>query len=260
MPVPAVPTVTLPNGTSMPLLGLGTWEAEGDEVERAVLDALEIGYRHVDTATMYGNEAEVGRALRASGVDRDDVFVTTKLRPSDAGRADEVVEQSLRLLGIEQLDLWLIHWPPSSPSSAQTWERLVAARERGLVREIGVSNYDLAQIDELERATGVRPAVNQVEWGPMLHDAQTLEEHRNRGVVLEGYSPFKTTDLDDPTLVEIAAAHGRTSAQVVLRWHLQHGVVAIPKSVRRERLVENLDVLGFELTDTEMAEVDALGG
>ncbi len=262
MPLPLSPTTTITaagGGVEMPLIGLGTWQATGEAAHRAVREALELGYRLVDTATMYGNEAEVGAAVRGSGLDRAEVFVTTKLRQNQAGREREVVRESLRLTGLDVLDLWLVHWPPGGLARPDTWERFVEAREQGLVRAIGVSNYSVAQIDELIAATGVAPAVNQVRWGPALHDADLLRAHAERGVVLEGYSPFKATDLDAAPLVEAAAAHGVSTRQVVVRWHLQHGVVVIPKSTDRERMAANLDVLGFELTGEQVAAIDALG-
>ena len=252
------PTLPLTGGGAMPLLGLGTWQIRGDEARRAVATALEVGYRHVDTATMYGNEAEVGRAIAESDLSREQVFVTTKLPPAEAGRASEVLADSLEALDLDHLDLWLIHWPPGG-ASPQTWSALLQAQDEGLAAAVGVSNYSLAQIDELIAATGRAPAVNQVRFGPALWDPHLLAGHTERGVVLEGYSPFRTTDLGAPALTAIAEAHGRTAAQVVLRWHVQHGVVAIPKSADPARIAANLDVLDFELTAAQMADVDALG-
>ena len=250
--------VKLDTGTAMPLVGFGTWRLRGDEAYRAVRAALDAGYRHVDTATMYGNEAEVGRALADSGVPREQVFVTTKLPAEHAGREAATLEASLRALGVDAVDLWLIHWPPGG-AGVTVWRELVAAQEAGRARAVGVSNYSLGQLDELTAATGRTPAVNQIRWGPALYDAAVAAGHRERGVVLEGYSPFKTTDLTHPALARIAAAHGVEPTQVVLRWHVQHGVVVIPKSARPERIRANADLAGFTLTDEEMAAVDALG-
>jgi 2,5-diketo-D-gluconate reductase A len=258
MPERQVPTVTLPKGTAMPLLGLGTWQSDGNDAYDAVRHALDVGYRHIDTATAYGNEREVGRAVRESGVARDEIFVTTKLPPDKAGQADRVIDASLAAMQLDHIDLWLIHWPPRSGASPETWERLLAARDRGLTREVGVSNYSVDQLDELQKATGELPAVNQIEWGPALFDAEVLAAHERRGVVLEGYSPFKTTNLDDAVLASVAEAHGKTAPQVVLRWHLQHGIVAIPKSVTPARIETNFDVLDFELTEDELASIDGL--
>lgn len=257
-----IPTVDLaaPAGpVALPLLGLGTWQATGEECYRAVRTALDVGYRHLDTATMYGNEAEVGRALRDSGVPRADVAVTTKLRPQDADRPDAALEASLRALGVDHLDLWLVHWPPDGGAGVGAWERLCAAQDAGRVRAIGVSNYSVELLDELTAATGRTPAVDQIPWSPADHDPALVTALRERGVVLEGYSPFKRTDLRTDAVQQIAGAHGATAHQVILRWHLQHGFVAIPKSVTPERITANFDVLGFELTDAEMARLDALG-
>jgi diketogulonate reductase-like aldo/keto reductase len=252
------PTAALPGGGALPLLGFGTWQITGGACTDAVRAALDAGYRHLDTATMYRNEAEVGRALADSGVPREEVFVTTKLPPDRADAASATLDASLAALGVESVDLWLVHWPTGGDDVA-LWREFVAARDAGRARDIGVSNFSLAQLDELTDATGVTPAVNQVRWAPSLFDAELLEGHRQRGVVLEGYSPFKSTDLADPVLVEVAEAHGVSAAQVVLRWHLDHGVVVIPKSVTPERITANADVLGFTLSDDERARVDALG-
>lgn len=250
-------TVGLPGGSAMPLLGFGTWRLRGETAYRAVRDALDVGYRHLDTATMYGNEAEVGRALRDSGVPRAEVFVTTKLPPERAGRESETLAASLAALGLDAVDLWLIHWPPAG-AAPSVWRAFLAAQEAGYTREVGVSNYSTKQLDELTVATGHTPAVNQIRWGPALYDAHTVAEHRDRGVVLEGYSPFRSTNLHDPVLVGIAAAHGVQPPQVVLRWHVQHAFVVIPKSENPERIRTNADIGGFRLTDQEMATLDTL--
>ena len=257
MTPPTIPTSSL-RGADIPLLGLGTWQAEGNDAQRAVEHALAVGYRHIDTATGYGNEAQVGRGLAASGVERAEVFLTTKLPPDHAGRERETLETSLADLGLDQLDLWLVHWPPNKQATPETWAQFIALRDEGLVRAIGVSNYSVGQIDELIEATGEAPAINQIPWSPSDFDAALLAAHAERGVVLEGYSPFKRTNLEDPTLTEIARAHGVSAAQVVLRWHVDHGVVVIPKSTTPERIESNLDALTFTLTDEEVARIDAL--
>ncbi|MDX6253995.1 MAG: 2,5-diketo-D-gluconate reductase [Frankiales bacterium] len=248
----------LNSGGSIPLVGFGTWRLSGASARESTAAALAAGYRHIDTATGYGNEAEVGAALRDSGVARNEVFVTTKLPPDHGGRERRTLEESLSALGVDQVDLWLIHWPPGG-AGVPMWRELVRAQQDGLAAAIGVSNYSLEQIDELTEATGVTPAVNQIKWGPFLHDAKTLAGHQERGVVLEGYSPFRSGPLDDPTLVSIAADLGRTVPQVIVRWHVQHGIVVIPKSARADRIVSNVDVAGFTLSNAQMARVDALG-
>ena len=252
------PTVSLPGGGVLPLVGLGTWQMTGSECFRAVVHALELGYRHLDTAAIYRNERDVGRAVRDSGVPRPDVFVTTKVPPRDAGHERRTLEASLEALGMDYVDLWLIHWPPNRGAGAQMWKQLLALRDEGLTRAVGVSNYSVAQLDDVTRATGEAPEVNQIRWGPTLHDPVEVDDHRRRGVVLEGYSPFKTTDLRHPVLVEVARTHKVTPAQVVVRWHVDHGVVVIPKSANRERIAANLDVFGFSLDADELRRVDSL--
>jgi len=253
------PTVTITPGVEMPLVGLGTWQANGSEAYDAVLRALDIGYRHIDTATMYGNEAAVGRAVRDSGLPRDEVFITTKLPSGNAGRERATIDASLRALGTDHVDLWLIHWPPNGRAAPQVWEQFVEIQADGLTRAIGVSNYDERQIDQLITATGVTPAVNQIEWSPALYDAAVVEAHRRRGITLEGYSPFKSANLRERALVEIAERHGVTTRQVVVRWHIEHGIVVIPKSTDPERIAANFDVFGFSLDPDEVARIDALG-
>jgi 2,5-diketo-D-gluconate reductase A len=251
-------TVALANGVTMPVVGFGTWQISGRRGYDAVRYALQAGYRHIDTATMYSNENEIGRAVRDSGLSREDVFLTTKLLPERSGKARDTLQASLRALGVATVDLWLIHWPPSARSLVSTWEALLSAQEDGLARAVGVSNFSIAQLDEITAATGVAPAVNQIPWSPFQHSPQRLAEHRQRGIVLEGYSPFKRSDLRSPVLIEVARAHGVTAAQVVLRWHLHHDIVVIPKSVTPERITQNLDVFGFTLTDEQMTRIDAL--
>jgi diketogulonate reductase-like aldo/keto reductase len=245
-------------GVSMPTVGLGTWRLHGEHGYEAVRFALEIGYRHVDTATMYRNEAEVGRAVRDSGLDRRDVFITTKLPPGNVGRERATLDASLRALGTDYVDLWLVHWPPAGQASPRVWEEFLAVRNEGLARAVGVSNYSIGQIDELADATGQRPPVNQIPWSLSRHDPKLLSAMWQRGVVVEGYSPLKGTNLRDATLTQIAARHGVTPAQVVLRWHIQHGIPVIPKSANRERITANFAVFGFSLTDDDIASLDNL--
>jgi 2,5-diketo-D-gluconate reductase A len=256
---PPEDTVTLTAGSAMPLLGFGTWQIKGDDAVRATATALEAGYRHIDTATVYGNEGEVGRALAESGVPRGDVFVTTKCPPRKAGHELDTLKESLDLLQTDHVDLWLIHWPGDGSSNTDIWRAFGEAREIGLAREIGVSNFDDALLDEVTEATGITPAVNQIEWSPLLYDAATVAAHRERGIVLEGYSALRGGTLDHPTILRIAERKGRTAAQVIIRWHLQHGFVVIPKSVDPERIRSNAHVAGFTLGDDDMAALDALG-
>jgi 2,5-diketo-D-gluconate reductase A len=251
-------TVTLNGGSSLPLVGFGTWQLRGHRAYDAVRYALEVGYRHLDTATIYGNEAEVGRAVRDSGLPREEVFITTKLPPGNVGRERQTIDASLRALGTDYVDLWLIHWPPRQHAGVASWRELLAIRDDGLARTVGVSNYDLDQLDGLTEATGERPAVNQVPWSAGRHDPRVLAGHEQRGVVLEGYSPLKGSRLRHPALVEIAEKYGVTPAQVVLRWHLEHRIPVIPKSGNRQRIVENFSLDGFALSPEEVARIDAI--
>lgn len=251
-------TVDLAGGTALPLIGFGTWQLRPKAAYESVRAALEIGYRHVDTATLYKNEADVGRAVKDSGLDREQVFITTKLRPQDARHARRTLESSLRLLDTDYVDLWLIHWPTGRDEFISTWQELLAAKDAGLARNVGVSNYSPAQIDMLTDATGRQPSVNQIPWSPAQHDPALLDEHRRRGIVVEGYSGLKNTDLRDPVITEIAQRYGVTPAQVVLRWHLEHGIVILPRSSRREHIAANFDLDGIALTKEDVAAIDSL--
>jgi 2,5-diketo-D-gluconate reductase A len=256
---PRVPTHMLPGGSTLPLIGFGTWQIEGAQAVDAVAYALDVGYRHLDTATGYNNELEVGRGLVESGVARTLVFVTTKCPPENVEHERETIEQSLKNLGLDYVDLWLVHWPPNGEARPETWREFIRARDDELVLEIGVSNYSIAQIDELIEATGVTPAVNQIPWSPKDFDAALLAAHTERGIVLEAYSPLRRTDLDGELLREIADDYGVTTSQVVLRWNLAHGIAVIPKSANHARITANLDVLGFALSADDVAAIDALG-
>ncbi len=255
---PAVPTATLPlpSGGGLPLLGFGTWQLKGATAQSAVEQALEAGYRHVDTATIYGNEREVGAALAVSGVPHEGVFVTTKCPPDRAGEARAVLEQSLEALGLDAVDLWLVHWPPSDPVAM--WEVFLQAQSDGLATDVGVSNFSLDGLDELQSATGVLPSVNQIKWSPLLYDRAVEDGHRDRGVAIEGYSGLKGGTLENSVITGIAERLGRTPAQVITRWHLEHGVVTIPKSANAERIRSNADVDSFTLSAEDLAALDGL--
>jgi diketogulonate reductase-like aldo/keto reductase len=252
-----IPVVDL-GGADMPMVGFGTWQLQGRRAYEAVRYALQAGYRHIDTATMYRNEREVGRAIADSGTDRDEVFLTTKLPPGNAARTRATLNESLRALGTGHVDLWLIHWPPGRRASVQVWRDFLAARDEGLCRTVGVSNYSIGEIDELIAATGEKPAVNQIPWSPSRHDPALLAAHAERGIAVEGYSPLKDTRLGNPVLHEIAAKHGVTPAQVVLRWHLELGITVIPKSARPERIRSNFDLLSFSLSPEEVDRLASL--
>jgi 2,5-diketo-D-gluconate reductase A len=253
-----VPGVDLGGGVAMPMVGFGTWQLRGRRAYEAAGHALRVGYRHIDTATMYRNEAEVGRAIAESGLDREQVFVTTKLPPGSADRARATLTASLRALGTDYVDLWLIHWPPRGQASVPLWRDFLALRDEGRCRAVGVSNYSIGEIDELIAATGERPAVNQIPWSPSRHDPALLAAHAGRGVAVEGYSPLACTRLRDPVLAAISARHGVTPAQVVLRWHVELGIIVIPRSARPERIESNFDLFGFSLSPEEVARLNRL--
>lgn len=250
--------IPLTSGGAIPVVGFGTWQLTGQEAYDAVRCALDVGYRHLDTATGYGNHVQVGRALRDSGVPREEVFITTKLPPNNAGRERETMEASLRELGVDYLDLWLVHWPPGGQAGVPTWREFLKLQREGKTKAVGVSNYSPAQIDELIDDSGVAPEVNQIRWSPALYDPARMAHGRERGVVLEGYSPIRASDLGHPVFQRIAAAHGVTPVQVILRWHVDHDIVVIPKSARPDRIRSNFDLFGFSLSPAELAELDAL--
>jgi diketogulonate reductase-like aldo/keto reductase len=247
----------LGDGNEIPLLGLGVWQVpDGPECENAVRWALELGYRHIDTAQAYGNEASVGRALRDSGVPREDVFVTTKFYPARKDPEAEA-QRSLERLGVDSVDLYIIHWPQGGPTWA--WDGMQRAREQGYARSIGVSNFSLAEIDELLAVADIPPGVNQVQFSPFEYRRRLLEGCEERGIVLEAYSPLGTgRHLGDKRVAEIASRVGRTPAQVLIRWCLQRDLVVLPKSTHRERIEENAQVFDFTLSGEDMAALDAL--
>jgi 2,5-diketo-D-gluconate reductase A len=258
-----VPTRTLADGTAIPVLGLGTWPMDDGEAVATVGDAFRAGYRLVDTAARYGNEAGVGRAVAASGLPREEIFITTKLAGAQHGRREALagLDESLGRLGLDYVDLYLIHWPlPTIGRYVETWEALVELRSQGKARSIGVSNFTPAQIHELAEQTGVLPVVNQVELHPEFAQAELRAWHDERGIATESYSPLgpDTDVLDHPGIAAVGAAHGRTAAQVILRWHLQIGAVPIPKSSDPTRLRQNLDVFDFELDADQMAVLDGI--
>jgi 2,5-diketo-D-gluconate reductase A len=258
-----VPTVRLNNGVEMPQLGFGVFLVPPDEVGEPVRAALDAGYRLIDTATLYANEEGVGRAIRDSGIPRDEIFVTTKVWNSDQGydATLKAFDNSRRLLGLDVVDLYLIHWPaPKRDRYVDTWRALERLYDDGRVRAIGVSNFTVAYLTRLLDETTIVPAVNQVELHPGFPQDELREFHAARGIVTESWSPLGRGHglLDTPTVTQIAQAHDRTPAQVVLRWHLQQGLVVIPKSTRSERIRENFAVFDFSLGDDEMKQLSAL--
>ncbi len=256
-PASTHPTVPLRDGVPMPVLGLGVWLIpDGRETEQAVAWALGAGYRHIDTAQGYENEGGVGAALAASGVARDEVYVATKFHPGGRDPAAEA-ERSLERLGLDHVDLYLVHWPQGGPTWA--WPGMERALERGLTRSIGVSNFDVDQLDALLGVATVPPAVNQIQVNPFHFPRALVEACVERDVAVEAYSPLTHgRDLDHPTIVGIAERLGRTPAQVLLRWGVEHGFAVIPKSRRRERIVENAAIFDVALTPDDVAALDAL--
>jgi diketogulonate reductase-like aldo/keto reductase len=250
-------TRTLADGNEIPLLALGVWQVpDGRQCEDAVRAALEVGYRHIDTAQAYGNERSVGKALRDSGVPREEVFVTTKFYPGRDDAAAEA-ERSLERLGVEYVDLYIIHWPQGGPTWA--WDGMQRAHERGFARSIGVSNFSAAELAELSAVADVAPVINQIQFNPFAYRRRLLEACEERNVVLEAYSPLGTgRHLDDERVARIAERHGRTPAQVLIRWCVQRELVVLPKSTHRERIEANGQVFDFSLTDEDMAALDAL--
>jgi 2,5-diketo-D-gluconate reductase A len=261
--VSAVPTVPLDNGVQIPQLGLGTARISDEETRRIVREALEVGYRFVDTAASYENERGVGQGIADSGLPREEVFVSTKLRGSEQGResAKAALRASLDRLGLEYVDLFLIHWPlPRLDRYVDSWLAMEELLAEGLTRAIGVSNFLPAHLDRLAAASSTVPAVNQIECHPRDPQVEQRADDARRGIVTESWSPLANGGefLREPVLTEIGERHGRTPAQVVLRWHVQQGLVTFPKASSRARLVENLDVYGFTLTDEDLALIATL--
>jgi diketogulonate reductase-like aldo/keto reductase len=250
-------TRPLSDGNAIPLLGLGVWQVpEGPETENAVRWALELGYRHIDTAQAYENEESVGRAIRASGVPREEIFITTKFRPRSKDPVARA-EESLRRLGVDQLDLYIVHWPGGGPTWA--WPGMERAQERGYARSIGVSNFSVKDLDEVFEVAETSPVLNQVQFSAIKYRRKLLDACEERNVVLEAYSPLGIGKyLSDRRIVEVAERVGRTPAQVLLRWCLERNVPVIPKSTHRERIEENAAIFDFQLSDEDMRALDAL--
>jgi len=255
-----VPYLTLSNGVSIPQLGFGVFKVPADQTQHVVEEALEAGYRHIDTAAAYGNEAAVGAAIAASGIPRDELFITTKLRNGEQDNPAEAFEASRAALGLEVVDLYLIHWPvPSRGLYVEAWRVLEKIYAAGGARAIGVSNFLPVHLDTVLAETTVAPAVNQIELHPTFQQATVSEWSRAHGIAVEAYSPLgRGADLDAAALTAVATAHGATPAQVVLAWHLAIGNIVIPKTMHRERMRENLAAAGIRLSQDEMDAVTAL--
>jgi 2,5-diketo-D-gluconate reductase A len=252
-----LPVRALNDGTEIPLLGLGVWQVQsGAECEDAVRWALELGYRHIDTAQAYGNEESVGRAVRDSGVPREQVFITTKFYPGGDDPAG-AVEESLRRLQVDYVDLYIIHWPQGGPTWA--WPGMERAKERGHVRSIGVSNFSSPELDELQAVAAITPSVNQVQFSPFEYRRRLQQRCERERIAIEAYSPLGTgRHLGDAAVARIAERVGRSPAQVLLRWCLQREAIVLPKSTHRERIAQNGEIFDFELSDHDVAALDAL--
>jgi 2,5-diketo-D-gluconate reductase A len=257
------PTVTLTNGVEMPHLGLGTWPMDDAEAEKTIALAIQGGYRLIDTAENYGNEAGVGRGIKASGVDRGEVFVTSKFNVQWHGveEIQRAFEQSTRLLGLDYIDLFLIHWPnPAANRYVDAYRGMIELLEQGKVRALGLSNFKPAHIDRLIAETGVTPHLNQLQVNPRTVRSDARAYHAQHRIVTETWAPLGRGGdlLQEPAVVQAAQNQGKTPGQVILRWHVQQGMIPVPKSSNPQRLAENLDVFSFALSDTEMAALSAL--
>jgi diketogulonate reductase-like aldo/keto reductase len=258
-----IPTIKLNTGESMPAIGFGTWQIDDqNEAKDSVIEALKVGYRLIDTAKIYGNEQGVGQGIKESGVARADIFVTTKLWNSDQGYESglKAFEKSLQRLGLEYLDLYLIHWP-ATDKRAESWKALQEIHAQGLSKAIGVSNYTVRHLMELLANSDVVPAINQIEFHPFIYEQQkeVLEFCKQKGIVVEAYSPLaRAKEINNTTLHAIAERHGKTIAQVMLRWAIQHGTVPIPKSTNQARIKENFKVFNFKLADEEIETINKL--
>ena len=259
----AMPQLTLNNGVKIPILGYGTWDVRGADGQKAIETALELGYRHIDTATIYNNEDIVGAAVRASGIAREEIFITSKVWPSDMSRENtaHTFEQSRKRLGMDYIDLYLLHRPSGDIYGA--WEALSSLHSQGQVKALGVSNFNAAQIEEFFRRVGVKPVLNQIELNPLVQQNEVRQAMQRLNVATQSYSPFggghgSREMLKNPVLVQIGEKHKKTPAQVILRWLVQQNIIAIPKTMRRERMQENLAVFDFALDADDMRQIAAL--
>jgi diketogulonate reductase-like aldo/keto reductase len=258
----SIPTVTLNDENKIPLIGLGVGELSDSETEQAVTTALQAGYRLIDTASAYGNEAAVGRAIAASGVPRGELFITTKLATEDQGfqAAQDACTASLERLGLDYVDLYLIHWPGGDPGKyVDSWGGLMKRKQDGFTRSIGVSNFHAEDLSNVIELSFVTPAINQIELHPLLNQAELRAVNAEYGIATEAYGPLGIGKLlENPTVASVAQAHGKTPAQALIRWSIQLGNVVIPRSANPERIKSNLDVFDFELSDAEMAALNGL--
>lgn len=255
-------TITLNDGTTIPQLGFGVFKVDPAETERIVSEALEVGYRHIDTAAIYGNEEGVGRAIAASGIPRDELYITTKLWNDRQTEAPAALKESLDKLGLDSVDLYLIHWPsPANDHYVAAWKSLIELRAAGLTTSIGVANFLVPHLERLAVESDVVPAVDQIELHPAHQQPATIDFARKQGTAIESWGPLgqaKYPLLENPVITAAAESHGKSAAQVVIRWHLQNDVIVFPKTNNRDRMAENFDVFDFELTGAEFAAITAL--
>ena len=250
--------IKLNNGVEVPVLGFGTLHAQGEIAQKAMIWAYEAGYRHMDTAKAYGNESDVGKAFKKCGLPREEVFITTKLWNDDHGydTALKAIDTSLRNLGLDYVDLYLIHWPVSG-RRVETWKAMERILKDGKAQAIGVSNFTIRHLEELLKEAETVPAVNQIEYTPYLYQKRLQEYCEGKGIKIEAWSPLtRGIKLDDPKLVEVARRYDKSPAQILIRWGLQHGVISIPKSVHRERIIENAQVFDFDISEGDMRRLD----
>ena len=256
-----VNSISLNDGTSIPQVGLGTYRLEDDDAYRVASEALEIGYRHIDTARIYKNEKGIGRAIRESGIPRDDLYITTKLWNGDQPKTRDAISSSLDRLGLEHVDLYLIHWPaPQRGTYVDAWKQLEVLQQDGLTTSIGVSNFEPEHLDAIAAVSDIVPVLNQVELHPLFQQKALRAEHATRGIATESWGPLchGAVDLEAemPALVNLAARYDKSIAQVILRWHIQHGTIIFPKTSSKERLIENISLFDFELGAADMLEID----
>lgn len=256
-----VNSISLNDGTSIPQVGLGTYRLEDDDAYRVVSDAFVAGYRHIDTARIYQNEAGIGRAIRESGIPRDDLYITTKLWNGDQPKARDAISSSLDRLGLEHVDLYLVHWPaPQRGTYIDAWKQLEVLQEDRLTTSIGVSNFEPEHLDAIAAVSDIVPVLNQVELHPLFQQKALRAEHAKRGIATEAWGPLCHGSVDlvaeMPSLVNVAERHSKSIAQVILRWHIQHGTIIFPKTSSKERLIENIALFDFELNAADMLEID----
>lgn len=253
-------TIQLPDNTTMPMIGFGTWQLSGLGGRDSIQTALQAGYRLLDTAQVYNNEKEVGNAMLESGITRQNIFITTKIRPSDSSQIESLIQERLELLKLEYIDLLLIHWPADNTrETVDMWQRFVEAKQSKLIKHIGVSNFGMELLEHITQQTSVAPSVNQIEVNPLEYPRDLIEYCHNRGIVVQAYSPFgKGPLLENDQIESIAKKYDVSCAQLIIRWSIQHNLVPLPRSENPEHIVTNIDVFNFDITDTDMNAIDAL--